>query len=522
MLALSAISAAGQPALYSQTNKLHDVRVWSTGEVTRVALEVASEVKFHHDRLQAPARVYIDLYETRPDPSHSLTYRLAVADGPIKQIRVALTQPTVTRVVLDLEGAVEYSVSQLANPDRVMLEVRRSGTAPAAAPAPPPPSPQPPAQLKPVPKPFVLPAAFTRRTARPYFIERAPRIAAPTIKRVKAHLFATDQPQPPETAKETSPETAQPPTAIVAKASPPPAAPLIAAAKAAPPPVVTLPAAAAAKASVTAADKPVEIPSNPGVAPRPAQRNGSGNRSLTRVLGLKLNRVVLDPGHGGYDHGTTGRSVIEKELVLDVANRLGKLIEDRLGAEVVFTRTADTFVHLEDRTRIANEQRADLFLSIHANSSPYKTVSGTETYYLSFTNSRDDMEVAARENAGSQRSIHELSDLLRKIALQEKAEESREFAARVQASAYELAVQSNGKIRNRGVKKAPFVVLIGAKMPSILTEIGFVSNAREESLLKRDDHRQKIAEALYKGIYQYAETLSNFRVASRGQSSAAQ
>jgi N-acetylmuramoyl-L-alanine amidase len=132
------------------------------------------------------------------------------------------------------------------------------------------------------------------------------------------------------------------------------------------------------------------------------------------------------------------------------------------------------------------------------------------------------MEVAARENAGSERSIHELSDLLRQIALQDKAAESREFAAKVQATSHELAVQAQGKIRNRGVKKAPFVVLIGAQMPSILTEIGFVSNPREEALLQRPDHRQKIAEALYKGVHQYSQTLSHFRVASRAPASAAQ
>jgi N-acetylmuramoyl-L-alanine amidase len=244
---------------------------------------------------------------------------------------------------------------------------------------------------------------------------------------------------------------------------------------------------------------------------------------MTRVLGLKLTRVVLDPGHGGHDHGTTGRAgAVEKEVVLDVAMRLGKLIEERLGAEVVYTRTSDTFLSLEDRTRIANEQRADLFLSIHANSSPYRGASGAETYYLSFTASKADMEVAARENAGSQRSMHELSDLLRQIALQDKAAESREFAAKVQATSHELAVQAHGKIRNRGVKKAPFVVLVGAQMPSILTEIGFVSNAREEALLQRPDHRQKIAEALYKGVYQYSQTLSHFSVASRASAATAQ
>jgi N-acetylmuramoyl-L-alanine amidase len=243
---------------------------------------------------------------------------------------------------------------------------------------------------------------------------------------------------------------------------------------------------------------------------------------MTRVLGLKLNKVVLDPGHGGSDHGTAGKSVIEKDLVLDVSLRLGKLIEDRLGADVVYTRKEDTFVALEERTRIANEKEADLFLSIHANSSPYRNVAGTETYYLSFTDSKPDMETAARENASSRRSMHELSDLVRRIAQHDKAEESREFAARVQASAYELTAKTTGRVQNRGVKRAPFVVLIGAQMPSILTEIGFVTNAREEALLQQEEHRQKIAEALYKGIYQYAQTLSHFRVASRSNAAGGQ
>jgi N-acetylmuramoyl-L-alanine amidase len=494
------MSAAGAGRLEANSNRLQDVRVWSTGEVTRVALEVTGEARFAHDRLLSPDRVYIDLFDTRPDATRGLSYTLPVANGPIKQVRVALTQPTVTRVVLDLDGAVEYSVSQLANPDRVMLEVRRSGSAPVETPAV-----APVVQQKPAPRPFVLPSTLAGNAPSARFIENAPKVRGPSIRSVKGHRFRLDTPQP-------LPATASP--AVVAKPTPPPATVE---------PTDHPTVAVAAKPSVTIREKPAESLSAPGMEPLPAQQNRSGNRSLTRVLGLKLNRVVLDPGHGGHDHGTTGRSgVVEKELVLDVSKRLGKLIEERLGAEVVFTRTDDTFIHLEDRTRIANEQRADLFLSIHANSSPYKTVSGTETYYLSFTSSRADMEVAARENAGSQRSIHELSDLLRKIALQDKAEESREFAARIQASAYELAVQANGKIRNRGVKKAPFVVLIGAKMPSILTEIGFVSNAREELLLKQGDHRQKIAEALYKGIYQYAETLSHFRVASRAQAAGGQ
>ncbi len=236
---------------------------------------------------------------------------------------------------------------------------------------------------------------------------------------------------------------------------------------------------------------------------------------MARVLGLKIGRIVLDAGHGGHDTGTAGPGgLYEKDLVLDVTKRLGALIETRMGAEVVHTRSDDTYVGLENRTQMANEHRADLFLSIHANSSPATTSSGVETYYLNFTSSKSAMEVAARENASSQKTVYELKDLLQKIALQDKIDESREFAARVQQSLYTASVRANKRTRNRGVKTAPFVVLIGASMPSVLAEIGFISNPKDEALLKKDSTRQKIAEGLYKGLAQYAGTLSQFQVAS--------
>jgi len=234
------------------------------------------------------------------------------------------------------------------------------------------------------------------------------------------------------------------------------------------------------------------------------------------VLGLKLGRVVLDPGHGGHDAGTHGASgLCEKDVVLDVAQRLGALIEARLGSEVIYTRTDDTFIPLEERTQIANDRKADLFLSIHANSSPFRTVAGVEAYYLNFTTSRTALDVATRENASSERSVFDLREVLQKIALKDKIDESREFAARLDASLYGLSSKSNPGAKNRGVKKAPFVVLIGASMPSVLAEIGFLTNAGDEALLKKPEHRQKIAEALYKGVANYAETLSHFQVAKR-------
>ncbi len=263
-------------------------------------------------------------------------------------------------------------------------------------------------------------------------------------------------------------------------------------------------------------------PSPPEFDIREAQPTSSGERSLIRALGLKIGKIVIDAGHGGHDTGTIGpNGLLEKDLVLDVAKRLGKQLE-RLGAEVVYTRSDDTFIPLETRTAIANQEQADLFISIHANSSSDPDARGVETYYLNFTSSRDALDVAARENAVSENSIHELQDLVKKIALKEKIDESHEFAADVQSSLHSgLAAKSPG-IRDRGVKKAPFIVLIGANMPSILAEISFVSNPGDERRLQTAEYRQRIAESLYRGIAKYVNGLSGVKVASKIEKSEGQ
>ncbi len=256
---------------------------------------------------------------------------------------------------------------------------------------------------------------------------------------------------------------------------------------------------------------------------REAQPTASGNRSLIRVLGLKIGKIVIDPGHGGHDTGTIGPDGLEeKDLVLDVGRRLGKLLEARLGAQVVYTRKDDTFIPLETRTAIANQQRADLFISIHANSSHDPDARGVETYYLNFTSSPEALEVAARENAVSEKSIYELQDLVKKIALKEKIEESREFAGDVQESLHGGLALKSPAIRDRGVKKAPFIVLIGANMPSILAEISFVSNPTDERRLETSEYRQRIAESLYRGIAKYADGLSGVKVASNKEKASSQ
>ena len=245
---------------------------------------------------------------------------------------------------------------------------------------------------------------------------------------------------------------------------------------------------------------------------RAAVPTADGETSLVRALGLKVGRIVIDAGHGGHDSGTLGVDGIqEKDVVLEVALRVGKLLHDRLGAQIVYTRSDDTFIPLEERTAIANKAQADLFLSIHANSSPDAEARGVETYYLNFTTDPTALNVAARENAASDQSVHQLSDLVKKIALKDKIAESREFAGDVEQSLFGGLQRGNAGLRDRGVKKAPFVVLIGAKMPSILAEISFVSNAKDAEQMRQPEYLQRIAESLYKGVAKYEAGLSGTR-----------
>jgi N-acetylmuramoyl-L-alanine amidase len=247
-----------------------------------------------------------------------------------------------------------------------------------------------------------------------------------------------------------------------------------------------------------------------------------GQTSLVRALGLKIGRIVIDAGHGGHDSGTLGAGGIqEKDVVLDVALRLGKLLHDRLGAEIVYTRADDTFIPLETRTAIANKAQADLFISVHANSSPEPSARGVEVYYLNFTSDPEAMTVASRENAVSTQSVHELSDLVKKIALKDKIEESKELASDVDASLYAGLAKGNEGLKDRGVKKAPFVVLIGANMPSILAEISFVTNPEDAAQLETPEYRERVAESLYGGVAKYAAGINGGKVKGRAVERAA-
>jgi N-acetylmuramoyl-L-alanine amidase len=235
--------------------------------------------------------------------------------------------------------------------------------------------------------------------------------------------------------------------------------------------------------------------------------NSNGKFSLSRQLGLRVSRVVIDAGHGGHDPGAHGNGINESELTLDVALRLQTLLEKEDGIEVVMTRDTDVFIPLEERTAIANREGADLFLSIHANASRNALARGIETYFLNFAMNPEAEAVAARENATSGQSMHSLPDIVRAIALNNKINESRDLAETVQKSMAKRLSSRNGSLRDLGVKQAPFVVLIGAVMPSVLAEISFVTNKQDGALLKTGPYRQQIAQALLDAILNYQKGL---------------
>jgi len=271
-------------------------------------------------------------------------------------------------------------------------------------------------------------------------------------------------------------------------------------------------AAAEPRAAAPEVPAPPPLPSTP-VAPT-ASRTTAGGLTIARQLGLGVSRIVIDPGHGGHDPGAKGKAVTEAELVLDIALRVEKLLEKVPGVEVILTRRTDDFVPLPERTAIANRESADLFLSIHANASPNPQARGIETYFLNFAINTSAAAVAARENATSTLAMGEMPDIVKAIALNNKVDESRDFAKDVQRSMFERLRSANKTLKDLGVKQAPFVVLIGATMPSVLAEISFVTNPQEGRLLKGNAYRQRIAESLFNAIRKYQTSLKAAPVAA--------
>jgi N-acetylmuramoyl-L-alanine amidase len=395
-----------------------------------------------------------------------------------------------TRVVVDLEDSMQWRAERIANPDRIFFDLHKARLSSTLA-----------------GKTFTVEDGFLK------MIRVAPNQVGVVrvvleVEKVKDYsVFMLPNPYRLVVdvyGERVSLAKAEPPAQPKAESSAP-------AKKAAPEK-----AAESAKVEKTAAKKAAsgsETASTNAAAapPQPAQPKSDGTHSLTRALGLKIGRIVIDPGHGGHDTGTIGPTgLMEKELCLDIAQRLGKTIKEEMPwVEVHYTREDDTFIPLENRTALANQLKADMFISIHANSSRDRGARGIETYYLSFASSDEALEVAARENALAQSSIHELQDILKQIARNEKIEESRELAQQVQEGLAGRMQRYSRYLKNRGVKKAPFIVLIGANMPSVLTEISFLSNPSDEAALKKPEHRDRVVEGIFKGVSSYLTALGS-------------
>ena len=454
----------------------------AAADSTRVTIDLEDLVQYSSARIRNPDRIFFDLHSAR------LTRELAHQDIHVEgnlltAVRVAQNHAGVVRVVLTVNGVKDYAATLLSNPAQLVVDLYPNTKADQVRAA----------KAKRNPGPVEEPRVDTAAVREEHSSAAAPvtAVAANVEPDGSANAATTKPfygPMPPAHSP-TEPRSGAADTSATsstAKSSP-----------------------AKNRTNALKAGKPDLA--HPVTAPQPTR---DGQATLTRTLGLKIGRIVVDAGHGGYDTGTIGPTgLMEKDLCLDIALRLGKIIQQRLpGAEVVFTRSDDTFIPLEERTRIANEAKADLFISIHANSSHDHGARGIETYYLNLKGSPDAMEVAARENASAQENIHDLEDLIKKITQSEKIDESREFASDIQESLAKRILKTNRSIKDRGVRKAPFVVLIGADMPSILTEISFLSNPADEQLLKKPEHRQKVAEGLYQGVASYLQSLNSMTV----------
>ena len=472
----------GSSAELSQPHRVVPItgmRHWSNPTSTRIAIDLGGKVEYEASRVPNPDRIFFDLHGARLASSLNGHQVEVIDDGFLKRIRAAQFQPDVTRVVLDVTDVSQYSAFLLPNPWRLIIDIHGSKS-PASLPTIS-------AQL-----PAIQGASSSKTGSR-----RGSDTALTSDSTIADIAKLSSE---PARVQATAGPTSEPVSAQVATPSPDLTA-------------NRSPVAQTGKSRKKLKDAPSSSVDSAGMRqpalPHAADPTSDGQRSLVRALGLKVGRIVIDAGHGGHDSGTLGPGGIEeKDVVLDVALRTGKLLQKRLGAEIVYTREDDTFIPLETRTAIANKAQADLFLSIHGNSSSEPSARGVETYYLNFTADPNALEVAARENAVSSHSVHQLSDLVRKITLKDKIDESREFAADVDQGLYSGLRAGNPGLKNRGVKKAPFVVLIGAQMPSILAEISFLTNPDDAEQLLQGSYRQRIAEALVSGVERYLHGLS--------------
>lgn len=427
--------------------ELKPIRFWSNKNYTRVVIETTGQVKYKENLLKKTANTPRRLYVDLENCriAPELQDPIPINDGLLKRVRSGQHSPTTARVVLDTQSLSDYKIFNLYNPFRIVIDVMGQKTEASQA------------------------AADSTRTGT--------RTAAITATREKTTVSPSSgvkspKQKPPKTAAGRKLQADQPQTATIPEK-----------------PAAELPLRATAKIPVNAPDT--------GVMP-----------SLAQQLGLGIKRIVLDPGHGGRDSGARGKNgLYEKDIVLKVAKQLAIRLKEKLDCEVIMTRDKDVFIPLEERTAIANTKEGDLFISIHVNAAPSKRVRGTETYILDLARNKSAMELAARENSSSTSQISDLQTILLDLIQNSKKSESIRLAEYVQDNMIS-GLKPSYKVKDLGVKQAPFIVLVGAQMPAILTELAFISNPTEANWLRSDRYLASVSDNLATGISNYVNELN--------------
>ncbi len=442
-----AAPAATAPDKSSSQTRVTGIRHWSSADSSTVVIDLQDQVQYEAHRLSSPERIYLDLRVTKLP--HELDGKIIdVNDSLLFRVRVAQPARGVTRVVLETKAQASYSVSLEQSPFCLVVQIHKAGA------------------KKPTP---------TEASGQ--------HDVTPTSK----------TPANRESPSTNAPATITNPVATPSHDS-----------------IATdLPTRSAAIRPVTAGIKDLR--------PLPLSRSPLNTKSTNPVETTtqahgetpKL-RIVLDAGHGGWDLGTVGRKgLLEKDLVLDIVESLGALVQKRLSAEVIYTRQDDSYVALEKRAEIANISRADLFVSVHANYSDSASARGVETYY---TNTYSSVRARTADADSAEVKLQNID--WTHVDIRAKVEQSHKFATSVQHSLYGALASTNPDIRNRGVKEAAYVVLTGTSMPAVLAEVSFVSSPMDENNLQSSRYRQQIAEALYKGIARYTESSRHVQMAS--------
>ena len=450
------------PVDSSQTTKrIHvlPVKYWSSNDYTRIVIDASGPVTFKEQLLEQagdqPRRLYIDFFNSYVDPKFRTP--VPIEDGLLKRVRTGQYNMDTVRVVLDIESISSYKVFSLPDPFRVVVDVRgQNKDEPPSLPE----VKQPVPEIQPIKPPDKTPPELPVEAT-------ASRSALEDIPPHK--ILAKIPPKIPSEVKNEGPSKI-----IILHDS--------------------------KKTLVASSLKLKESPSPHKVS---ASTTSGKTFSLAQQLGLRVKKIVLDPGHGGKDPGAMAYNLKEKDIVLKVALKLAPILEKKLGCKVILTRKRDIFIPLEERTAIANTNDADLFVSLHINSSSIAAANGIETYYLNLTSNPEAMRVAAFENATSTHQMSDLQNILSDILKNSKISESSRLAQQVHNSMVAGLEKKYPNIKNLGVKQAPFYVLIGAEMPAILVEMSFISNPDDAEHLKNNHFLNSIANDISSGIQSY-------------------